>query len=137
MAKTKIKKSKYQGLQHGVRNIKLPVIEVWENQYQDKDYTIQIKTNEFSCICPKTGLPDYADICIEYMPDNHCIELKSFKLYLVFFRNLGIFHEHVANRILDDIVRSCKPRCAKIIAEFSIRGGIKTTVSRSYEKSTR
>ncbi|TRZ82097.1 preQ(1) synthase, partial [bacterium] len=88
----KTKRSIYEGLQDDIRNLKTPAIEVWENQYNDKTYTISIRTDEFSCICPKTGLPDFADISIEYIPDKYCIELKSFKLYLVFFRNIGIFH---------------------------------------------
>jgi 7-cyano-7-deazaguanine reductase len=131
------KKSDYEGLQKGVRSLKTPVIECWENQYRDRKYTISVRTDEFSCICPKTGLPDFADILIEYIPDKYCIELKSFKLYLVFFRNIGIFHEHLTNRIMDDIVKCCRPHYAKIISEFKSRGGIKTTVSRTYEKNKR
>jgi 7-cyano-7-deazaguanine reductase len=135
MKKNRSKKNSYEGLQDGMREMKTPFIDVWENQYPDKEYTISIRTDEFSCICPKTGLPDFAGISIDYIPDRYCIELKSFKLYLVFFRNLGVFHEHVTNRILDDIIQSCKPRYAKITVEFGIRGGIKTTVSRIYEKN--
>jgi len=133
----KTKKSTYEGLQKNVRSLKTPVIEAWENQYKDKSYTISIRTDEFSCICPKTGLPDFADILIEYIPDRYCIELKSFKLYLIFFRDIGIFHEHLANRILDDIVKVCKPCYAKITTIFKSRGGIGTTVSRTYEKNKR
>jgi 7-cyano-7-deazaguanine reductase len=133
----KNKKSAYEGLQEDVRSLKTPEIEIWENQYKDKTYTISVRTDEFSCICPKTALPDFADISIEYIPDKYCIELKSFKMYLIFFRNLGIFHEHLANRILDDIVTACKPRYAKITTVFKSRGGIGTTVSRQYEKNKR
>ena len=133
----KTKKSMYEGLQNDIRSLKTPAIEVWENQYKDKTYTISIRTDEFSCICPKTGLPDFADISIEYIPDKYCIELKSFKLYLVFFRNIGIFHEHLTNKVLDDIVNACKPRYARITTVFKSRGGIGTTVNRIYEKNKR
>jgi 7-cyano-7-deazaguanine reductase len=126
-------KSSYDNLQNGIRDLDLPKIKRWENKYPDKDYTVSVKTDEFTCICPKTGLPDYAVISIDYIPDRYCVELKSFKLYLLAYRNIGIFHEHVINRILDDFIGSCKPRYAKIVGEFSLRGGIKTTVSREYE----
>lgn len=127
------RRSSYEGLQKGIRNLKTPKIEVWRNQYHDRIYTINLDIPEFTCICPKTGLPDFANIKIEYSPDKYCIELKSFKMYLIFYRNMGIFHEHLANRVLDDFVTACSPRWAKIIAEFNPRGGIKTTVSREYK----
>lgn len=127
-----VQKSKYEGLQKDIRKIKLPKIEVWENKYKDKDYTIRLETNEFTCICPKTGLPDFALIRIDYKPDKLCVELKSFKLYIHAFRSVGIFHEHAANRILDDFVTSARPRSAMIHTEFNLRGGIKTTVEREY-----
>lgn len=129
-----MKKSSYEGLQKNIRNLKTPKIEAWENQYKDKDYTVFFETSEFSCICPKTGLPDYALINIDYIPDRFCIELKSFKLYLISYRNVGVFHEHVVNKILEDIVKACKPRYLKVTGEFNIRGGIKTTVTREYRK---
>ncbi|MFC1576499.1 preQ(1) synthase [Candidatus Omnitrophota bacterium] len=129
-----MRKSKYEGLQKNVRKLKLPKIEVWENMYKDKDYTIHLETNEFTCICPKTGLPDFAVIVIDYGPDRFCAELKSFKLYLHAFRDVGIFHEHLTNRILDDFVQATKPRWADIRAEFNLRGGIKTTIERDYNK---
>ena len=127
-------KNTYKGLQKKIRGLKLPKLEVWKNQYRDKDYTVHLETNEFTCICPKTGLPDFATICIDYEPNEYCIELKSFKMYLSNFRNVGIFHEHLANRILDDFVSSASPRHAKIRAEFNLRGGIKTTVTREYKQ---
>jgi len=126
------KKNSYEGLQNKVRTFKTPKIGVWENKYSDKDYTIFIETGEFSCICPKTHLPDFASIRIQYIPDRYCIELKSFKLYLMSYRDVGIFHEHVINRILDDFVTAARPRWANIVGEFNPRGGIKTTVSRQY-----
>ena len=125
-------RSSYQGLQKNIRSLKTPKIEAWKNQYQDKLYTIVLEIPEFTCICPKTGLPDFAVINLEYAPDKYCIELKSFKLYTIFYRNIGIFHEHAANKILEDFVRACKPRWAKITARFNPRGGITTTVSREY-----
>lgn len=127
-------KNSYRGLQESIRKLKTPCIETIENKYADKNYQVRLETAEFTCVCPKTKLPDFANIIIEYAPDKLCVELKSFKLYLYSYRNTGIFHEHAANRILDDFVASCKPRHAKITCEFNIRGGIKTTVTREYEK---
>jgi len=127
-------KSSYEGLQKNIRKLKTPKIDVWKNQYADKIYTISIDIPEFTCICPKTGLPDFADIRIEYSPEKYCIELKSLKMYTIFFRNVGIFHEHVVNKMIEDFVRAVQPRWAKITGEFNPRGGIKTTVSREYKK---
>lgn len=124
----------YEGLQEDIRKLKTPTIEVWKNQYADRDYAVSLDIPEFTCICPKTGLPDFATIKIEYSPDKYCVELKSFKMYTIFYRQVGIFHEHVANKILDDFVTACKPRWAKITAEFNPRGGITTTVTREYLK---
>ncbi len=126
------KKSEYEGLQENVRKLKTPKIESWENQYPDKLYSICLDVPEFTCICPKTGLPDFAVITIEYSPRKYCIELKSFKMYTIFFRNVGIFHEHLINKMLEDFVRQCRPRWAKIKGVFNPRGGITTTVSREY-----
>jgi len=120
-------------LQKDIRNLKTPIIEVWENQYPDKAYTISLEIAEFTCICPKTGLPDFAMIKIEYSPAKYCIELKSLKMYTIFFRNLGIFHEHLVNKMLEDFVKATKPRWVKIVAEFNPRGGIKTIVAREYQ----
>lgn len=128
------KDSAYEGLQRKIRKLKTPEIEVWENQYQDKVYTICLDIPEFTCICPKTGLPDFATIKIEYSPSKYCIELKSLKMYTIFYRNIGIFHEHVVNKILEDFVKTAKPRWAKITAQFNLRGGITTTVSREYKR---
>jgi len=128
----KRRQSAYEGLQAHVRTLKTPKIGVWKNQYPDREYAITLAVPEFTCICPKTGLPDFACISIEYAPAAFCVELKSFKLYTIFFRNKGIFHEHVTNKILDDFVAACSPRWAKIVAEFIPRGGIKTTVTREF-----
>ncbi|MFC1571636.1 preQ(1) synthase [Candidatus Margulisiibacteriota bacterium] len=107
-------------------------IKTVKNQYAQKDYTVNIEFPEFTCVCPKTGLPDFATIRIEYVPDKKLVELKSLKLYFVSYRNVGTFHEHVINKILDDFVAACNPRSAKIIGEFNVRGGIATTVSAEY-----
>ncbi|MCX5715506.1 MAG: preQ(1) synthase [Candidatus Omnitrophica bacterium] len=125
-------KKAYEGLQENVRKLKTPKIDVWANKYPDKTYTINIETPEFTCICPKTGLPDFAMIRIQYSPAKWCMELKSFKEYLIFYRNIGIFHEHVINKMLEDLVAACKPRWAQITGEFNARGGIRTVVSASY-----
>jgi len=127
-------KNSYEGLQKKVRNLKTPKIDVWLNQYPDKVYTIVIEIPEFTCICPKTGLPDFALIKIEYSPLKYCIELKSLKMYMVFFRNVGIFHEHFVNKFLEDFVKAAQPRWAKVTGEFNPRGGIKTTVIREYKE---
>ncbi len=128
------KLSSYEGRQKNIRILKTPRIEVWKNQYQDKLYTICLEIPEFTCICPKTGLPDFAAVVIEYSPAKYCIELKSLKMYTIFYRNIGIFHEHVINKILDDFVKACKPRGVKIKGVFNPRGGITTTVIREYKR---
>lgn len=112
--------------------IRNPNIEVVQNPYPDKDYTVNIEFPEFTCVCPKTGLPDFATIKIEYIPDKLIVELKSLKLYFITYRNEGAFHESVVNKILDDFIAACKPRSARIVGEFNVRGGIKTTVSAEY-----
>jgi 7-cyano-7-deazaguanine reductase len=128
-----MKKSDYEGLQENVRKLKVPEIEVFKNQYPDKIYTITLDVPEFTCICPKTGLPDFANIRIEYSPKTFCVELKSFKMYTIYFRNVGIFHEHLINKILEDFVAPVRPRWAKITGVFNPRGGITTTVSAEYK----
>ncbi len=128
------KRSSYEGLQKNIRALKTPVIEVWSNQYPDKVYTISMDIPEFTCICPKTGLPDFAYIKIEYSPLKSCVELKSFKMYTIFYRNIGIFHEHLINKMLEDFVQAVKPRWARITGDFNPRGGIKTIVSREYKR---
>lgn len=128
------KKSTYENLQGDIRSLKLPAIEVFENVYADKDYEVNLDSPEFTCICPKTGLPDFGSIIVTYCPDKLCVELKSFKLYLVAFRNVGIFHENVVNRILEDFVKACKPRWARVESEVMPRGGITTYVKAEYKE---
>ena len=127
--------SSYDDLQTHIRDLSTPTIETWKNQYRDRDYTIEITNLEFTTVCPKTGLPDFATICITYVPDEQCIELKSLKEYFVFFRDIGIFHEHIINKVLDDFVKACHPRRAEVVGDFNIRGGIKTVVRASYAKA--
>ncbi|MDP2912132.1 MAG: preQ(1) synthase [Candidatus Omnitrophota bacterium] len=127
-------KSKYEGLQKNVRKLKTPDIEIWENQYSDKEYTITLENPEFTCVCPKTGLPDFANVTIQYKPAKFCVELKSFKMYLLFYRDVGIFHEHIVNKIIEDFVKACNPKWAYISGEFNTRGGIYTTVSAEYKR---
>lgn len=112
------------------------MIEVIKNEYPEKDYVVNIEFPEFTCVCPRTGLPDFATIKIEYIPDKLIIELKSLKMYFITYRNLGIFHENVVNKILDDLVHACRPRKMKVVGEFNVRGGIKTTVSAEYKSPT-
>ena len=126
-------RSSYEGLQKNIRGLRTPEIEVWKNQYPDKAYTIVLEVPEFTCICPKTGLPDFATIRIEYSPQRFCMELKSFKMYTIFWRNIGIFHEHLINKMLEDFVKVVKPRWVKITGIFNPRGGITTTVMREYK----
>jgi 7-cyano-7-deazaguanine reductase len=102
--------------------------EVFPNPKPSRDYTIRIETPEFTCLCPKTGQPDFATLLLEYIPDQRCVELKSWKLYLWSFRNLGGFHEDLSNRILDDLVAALDPRFMRLTAEFNVRGGVYTTV---------
>ena len=109
-------------------------IEIFKNPYPRRDYTINIECPEFTCLCPKTGQPDFAEIRIRYIPDEFCVELKSLKLYLWSYRNEGAFHEKVTNEILDDLVKATKPRRMEIDADFNVRGGIHTVISVNYSK---
>lgn len=104
-------------------------LETFPNPQPDRDYTIRIEVPEFTCLCPKTGQPDFAELTIEYVPDRLCVELKSLKLYVWSFRDEGAFHEAVSNRILNDLVATIQPRFMRLSAEFNVRGGIYTTVA--------
>ena len=108
------------------------LLDVFENAYPDRDYTVIHEAPEFTSLCPKTGQPDFAAIRIEYVPDILCIELKSLKFYLNSYRNEGIYFESVTNKILDDLVEACKPRYMHITAEFNVRGGISSIVEAEY-----
>ena len=104
-------------------------LEIVDNEYSDRDYVINISIPEFNCVCPKTGLPDFGTIKINYVPKKHIVELKSLKLYIVKFRNIGMFHEHVTNQIMDDFIKSCNPKTIEVVGDFNPRGGIKTIIS--------
>ena len=108
------------------------LLETFDNQFPGRDYVIEIVCPEFTSMCPKTGQPDFGTITYTYTPNEKCVELKSLKLYLNRFRNQGIFYEHVVNRLLDDFVKACQPRHAKVVGAFTPRGGITTTVSCVY-----
>jgi 7-cyano-7-deazaguanine reductase len=103
-------------------------LETFPNPQPDRDYTIRMRMPEFTCLCPKTGQPDFAVLNLDYVPAKTCVELKSLKLYIWSFRNEGAFHEAVTNRILDDLVKATAPRFMRLTAEFLVRGGIYTTV---------
>ena len=103
-------------------------IEVVKNQYSDRDYLVKISIPEFTCVCPRTGQPDFAKIEINYVPKDLIVELKSLKLYLQGFRNMGVFHEMVTNKIIDDFRLACKPRKIDVVGRFNPRGGISTVV---------
>ena len=109
---------------------KLPSIDTFPNQY--KGYEITIEIPEYTAICPKTGLPDFGTIRLRYMPDKACLELKSLKMYIHAYRNLGIFYENAVNRILQDVVQSCRPVRAVVIGEFAARGGLSSTIEAKY-----
>ncbi|MBI4436291.1 MAG: NADPH-dependent 7-cyano-7-deazaguanine reductase QueF [Candidatus Omnitrophica bacterium] len=112
-------------------------LEVFPNPKLARDYEIQFECPEFTCLCPRTGQPDFATIRIRYIPDRLCVELKSLKLYLWSYRNEGTFHEKVTNQILDDLAEAVKPRSMKVEGDFLVRGGIHTTVTATYEKKRR
>ena len=103
-------------------------LETFENPNQDRDYTIRIRIPEFTCLCPKTGQPDFATINIDYVPEASCIELKALKMYIWSFRDEGAFHEKVTNQMLSDFVAACDPRFMRVTAEFNVRGGVYTNV---------
>jgi 7-cyano-7-deazaguanine reductase len=108
-------------------------LETFPNRHAGRDYVVTLKTDEFTCVCPATGQPDYANLTIRYVPDQRILESKSLKLYLWSFRNEGVFHEHVTNVILDDLVDALVPRWCEVLAEFSVRGGIAITVQAEYK----
>jgi len=110
----------------------LPEIETWPNQFGD--YEIEIDMPEFTAVCPKTGLPDFGRIVLRYIPGRRCLELKSYKMYLLAYRDLGIFQENVVNRVLADVVRAANPKMATVTGEFSPRGGLATVVTATWSR---
>jgi 7-cyano-7-deazaguanine reductase len=109
----------------------LPEIETWPNQFPDP-YEIEIVMPEFTSVCPKTGLPDFGKIVLRYVPDRRCLELKSYKMYLLAYRGLGIFQENIVNRVLADVVKAARPRSATVVGDFTPRGGLSTVVTASW-----
>ncbi|MGE0199940.1 MAG: preQ(1) synthase [Candidatus Melainabacteria bacterium] len=109
-----------------------PPLEVFENQFPNRDYEIRIEIPEFTSVCPKTGLPDFGTITIDYIADRQCLELKALKYYMLAYRNRGIFYEHVVNQLLDHFVAACQPRLMEVTGEFTARGGISSTVRATY-----
>lgn len=109
-------------------------LETFPNPFADRDYHIHMEIPEFTCLCPKTGQPDFATLILDYIPDKKCIELKSLKLYIWSYRDEGVFHEAVTNKILDDLVAVLKPRYIRLIARFYVRGGIFTNVTVDHRK---
>ena len=122
----------HESLQNFVRDLDLPSIDTFENIYADRNYMICLEITEFNSICPKTGLPDFATLTLEYVPDQRCAEMKSLKLYITAYRNVGIFQENATNRILDDFVKYVQPRSAVLTGRFNARGGIGTIVRVEY-----
>ena len=108
-------------------------LEVFPNPKPSRDYTIYIESPEFTCLCPKTGQPDFATLKLEYIPDAFCVELKSWKIYLWSYRNKGGFHEDLTNKILDDLVEVLNPRYIRLTADFNVRGGIYTTITAEHQ----
>lgn len=113
----------------------LPAIEVWPNQFSGYEITIQIP--EFTSICPKTRLPDFGTVTIQYLPAKVCLELKALKYYILGYRNLGIFYENAMNRILDDVVSACQPVWAVVRGEFNVRGGMKSIIEARYPRKSK
>jgi 7-cyano-7-deazaguanine reductase len=112
----------------------LPEIETWPNQYDGYEITVEVP--EYNAVCPKTGLPDFGTLTIRYEPDKACLELKSLKLYIVAYRNLGIFYENAVNRVLADCVKACRPRRMVVTGRFTSRGGISSVVEARYPKES-
>ena len=112
----------------------MPVlVETFPNQFPAREYEIEITCPEFTAVCPKTGQPDFGTIVVQYVPAAACLELKSLKLYLFGYRDRGIFYEHAINTILDDLVRSCRPRRIKVVGQFNPRGGMTSRITATYE----
>ena len=109
-------------------------LDTFPNPSPARDYLIHMEIPEFTCLCPKTGQPDFATLFLDYVPDRKCVELKSLKLYIWSYRNQGAFHEAVTNRMLDDLARATQPRFMRLTARFFVRGGIFTTVAAEYSK---
>ncbi|MBU44508.1 MAG: NADPH-dependent 7-cyano-7-deazaguanine reductase QueF [Spirochaetaceae bacterium] len=136
MTEKEVQTGSYEGRQEHIPGLELPSIEVFQNIYSDRDYRIDMEIPEFTAICPKTGLPDFGIIYLSYKPDKYCLELKSLKEYVTAYRDVGIFHENVVNRMLEDLVKACQPRWLRLHGDYNVRGGIKTRVTATYNART-
>lgn len=119
---------------YGTKMIRENRLERFENRNRKRDYTIEFTIPEFTCLCPISGFPDFATLYVEYQPDEYCVELKSLKLYINNFRDKGIFHEEVANIVLDDLINLLKPKYMSVLADFNVRGNIHTRVKAVHGK---
>ncbi len=119
---------------YGTKMIRENRLERFENQNRKRDYTIEFTIPEFTCVCPISGFPDFATLYVKYQPDEYCVELKSLKLYINSFRDKGIFHEDVANLVLDDLVELLHPKYMSVVADFNMRGNIHTRVRAAHGK---
>ncbi|MBM3333424.1 NADPH-dependent 7-cyano-7-deazaguanine reductase QueF [Candidatus Sumerlaeota bacterium] len=118
----------------GTERIDATALETFDYEYAGKDIEVDVSTDEFTSVCPYSGLPDFARLTIVYVPDRKCIELRSLKYYLLTYRTVGIFYEHLVNRILDDLVVACSPKRMTVTGDFNPRGGIRTRATAQYEK---
>ena len=116
----------------GVEKLTPDVLEVFNYEYAGRDAVVEISTDEWSCVCPFSGLPDFGTLTVRYLPRKVCIELKSYKYYLTSFRNVGIYQEHAANRVLDDLVECSRPKWMEVVLDYRLRGGIHTVVTVEY-----
>jgi len=137
MKMSDMKKAKAYTDEHAAAGITapLPEIETWPNQFSG--YEIEVVVDEFTSICPKTGLPDFGVLTLTYIPDKLCLELKSLKMYALAYRSLGIFYENVVNRFLNDVVTACKPKHAQLVGEFSSRGGLHSNITATWSQKKR
>lgn len=126
------KEKTYVGGAKSGLDARLPAIETWANQH--RGYEIKIEMPEYTSVCPKTGLPDFGTVTLQYMPDKLCVELKSLKYYILAYRNMGIFYENAINRILDDVTRATKPVWAVVTGSFTTRGGMHSTIIARYPR---
>ena len=129
-------KKKEQKESRGTKEIRESQLERFPNRTTKRDYTVEFTCPEFTCVCPKTGFPDFATIFIKYNPDQWCVELKSLKLYINKFRDQGVFHQHVTNIIADDLIKLMDPKEIEVIADFNVRGNIHTVVRVTHSKSS-
>ena len=121
----------------GEDKLDVGVLETFPYEYAGKDAEIEIVTEEFTSVCPYSGLPDFGRLTISYVPARKCLELRALKYYLLSYRNVGIFYEHLVNRILEDLVRACRPRAMTVRGEFTVRGGLRSTITATHPRSRR